>query len=124
MSVARREPRPSLFRPSFLSRMATAPGLEVEPVAAPEILCSHVVGDSKPSPGGGLLLRLGLTVATGGLYAIPWLWPGAWLAAWMAQTTAIALGASCRPRAALGYGSIAGMIGIASSFYWGVAALR
>src|SRR3954453_23388763 len=104
--------------------MASASGLEVEPVAAPKIRCAHVVADSRPSRSGGLLLRLALTVATGGLYAIPWLWPGSLPAAWMAQAAAIALGAVCRPRAALGYGSIAGMIGIASSFYWGVAALR
>src|SRR6476661_2245809 len=104
--------------------MATAPSLEIEPVAAPAVRPTRAVTGNRQSRDSGVLLRLGLTFATGGLHAIPWLFPGAWPAEWLAQAAAIALGAACRPRAALAYGTTAGMLGIASSFYWGVAALR
>src|SRR5690242_1011001 len=104
--------------------MATAPSLEIEPVAAPAVRRTRAVIRNRQSRDSGLLLRIGLTVATGAFHAIPWLFPGMWPAEWFAQAAAIALGAVCRPRSALAYGTAAGMLAIASSFYWGVAALR
>src|SRR5687767_5606618 len=67
---------------------------------------------------------LGLTLAAGSLHAAGWLFPGAWLPVWAGQAALIALGVSTTPRRALVFGTLAGAIGIASSFYWGVAALR
>jgi len=59
-----------------------------------------------------------------GLHAAGWLFPGAWLPAWLGQAGAVLLAVNCRPRLALLLGSIGGAFGIAGSFYWGVAALR
>jgi apolipoprotein N-acyltransferase len=58
------------------------------------------------------------------LHAAGWLFPGTWYAVWLAQAATIGLGAICRPRAALLYGSLTGAVGIGLSFYWGLAALQ
>jgi apolipoprotein N-acyltransferase len=65
-----------------------------------------------------------LAVSAGLLHAAAWLFPGAWYAAWLGQAALIGLGVACRPRAAMLYGSMAGALGIAASFYWGLAALQ
>src|SRR6476660_1658980 len=72
----------------------------------------------------GTTARCALTLAAGSLHATGWVFPGAWYAVWPAQCALIALGAITTPRKAVLYGSAAGAIGIASSFYWGVDALR
>jgi apolipoprotein N-acyltransferase len=72
----------------------------------------------------GALLCLGLTLAAGSLHAAGWLFPGSWYAVWLGQAALIALAAGCSPRRAVAWGTVAGAIGIGSSFYWGVGALR
>jgi len=62
--------------------------------------------------------------AAGLIHAVPWVFPGACWAAWIAQLITIVLAINCRPRQALAWGTFAGAIGIACSFYWGVAALH
>jgi apolipoprotein N-acyltransferase len=78
----------------------------------------------RPSRSGAAALVMCLTLAAGALHAAGWLFPGAWLPVWAGQAALIALGVSTTPRRALVFGTLAGAIGIASSFYWGVAALR
>src|SRR5436190_16495819 len=70
----------------------------------------------------GVCGRASLAGVAGLLHAAGWLFPGAWYAVWLAQATMIGLGTMCRPRAALLYGSLTGAVGIAMSFYWGLAA--
>jgi apolipoprotein N-acyltransferase len=72
----------------------------------------------------GLALRLLLVFAAGGLHAAGWLFPGAWPTVWAGQAGLIALGVSTTPRRAFGYGTLVGVIGIASSFYWGIESLQ
>ncbi len=69
-------------------------------------------------------LGLCLVLAAGALHAAGWLFPGAWPSVWAGQVALIALGVRTTPRRALGFGTLVGAIGIGSSFYWGVAALR
>jgi len=105
-------------------RMSSAPPLDIDETAAPAMRRRHVVANRRPQRWYGIVVRLGLIAATSAFHAIPWVFPGAWPAAWIGQAAAIGLGASCRPWVALGYGTAAGTLAIASSFYWGVAALR
>src|SRR5215211_2065037 len=72
----------------------------------------------------GLALRLLLVFAAGGLHAAGWLFPGAWPTVWAGQAGLIGLGVSTTPRRAFGYGTLVGVIGIASSFYWGIESLQ
>jgi apolipoprotein N-acyltransferase len=65
-----------------------------------------------------------LAAIAGSIHAIAWVFPGACWAAWVAQVITIVLAVSCRPRQALFYGTLGGMVGIACSFHWGIAALR
>src|SRR5688572_10386487 len=72
----------------------------------------------------GVALRCVLILTAGGLHAAGWLFPGTWPAVWAGQAALVALGVSTKPRLALLCGTLVGAIGIASSFYWGVAALK
>jgi len=72
----------------------------------------------------GMYARAGLACVAGLLHAAGWLFPGTWYAVWLAQAATIGLGTMCRPRVAFLYGSLTGAVGIALSFYWGLAALQ
>jgi apolipoprotein N-acyltransferase len=72
----------------------------------------------------GVCGPLALGCAAGLLHALAWLFPGTWYTAWLGQAAFIGLAMTCRPRAALLYGSLGGALGIGVSFYWGLAALQ
>ncbi len=90
--------------------------------------CSTTLADTARAPESrswpAVSRGIALSLLAGGFHAVSWLLPGVWPAAWIGQSLLIFVAATHPPRAAFWYGIIGGALGIALSFYWGIAALQ